>query len=229
MMAKLKIYPTREYLLECFDYKKENGELFWKRRPSSHFDGKTEWRVFNSRFTGKLAGCGCCDGRRVSVGKTIFFRHILIFIIETGRPPKNRLVKINGDFGDDRFSNLDIRNNGSVIRHTSGNFDAITTSNGKQSYAGRFSNPDDAQHKLAEIKEQIRKGHYVKKIRSAKNGFYGVRISAKGEIKAEIKVNGKKHNLGVFKSKQEASSAYQNAKKKNFRWCVCRNIAIQRK
>ena len=47
---------TQEYLRECLDYNENTGEFFWRERPKTHFKSKKSMKVFNSKFSGKLAG-----------------------------------------------------------------------------------------------------------------------------------------------------------------------------
>ena len=48
--------PTYEYLNECFDYNSETGILVWKVRPESHFKDKRASKIWNTRYSKKIAG-----------------------------------------------------------------------------------------------------------------------------------------------------------------------------
>ena len=45
-----------EILTESFTYDPENGKLFWKNRPLSHFSDQHWQRVFNAKYPGTEAG-----------------------------------------------------------------------------------------------------------------------------------------------------------------------------
>ena len=46
-MSKPKELPSQKYLLECFDYDQDTGELTWKKRPRHHFGSVGAWKSFN--------------------------------------------------------------------------------------------------------------------------------------------------------------------------------------
>ena len=97
---------TREYVLEAFDYDKETGKLFWKRRPRSHF--RTEWAQnnFNLRFAGKEAGCS--NGTRhsnVTIGSRHWPAHRIVWLWHTGELPK-LIDHIDRNPSNNRIENL---------------------------------------------------------------------------------------------------------------------------
>lgn len=57
---------TSEYLHEALSLEEPKGVLRWKVRPRSHFKTDAEWKSFNTRLAGKVAGSVCCKlGRLV--------------------------------------------------------------------------------------------------------------------------------------------------------------------
>ena len=48
--------PTQKYLQECFIYDAENGKLYWASRPDDHFDTYGIKKLWDTSYTGKLAG-----------------------------------------------------------------------------------------------------------------------------------------------------------------------------
>ena len=67
--------PPLSFLCECFDYKSDTGEFFWKRRPTHHFPDQEHADSWNTRHAGRQTftwrdeeGYGRCevmyDGRR---------------------------------------------------------------------------------------------------------------------------------------------------------------------
>lgn len=55
MFTRQQIF-TKEFLNECFTY--ENGFLYWKKRPLSHFKSEKSYKNF-SKFINKKAGFFC--------------------------------------------------------------------------------------------------------------------------------------------------------------------------
>ena len=52
-----KQLPPRSFLLECFEYFPDSGELRWKKRPLEHFPGKPgEFTRWNNRYAGTIVG-----------------------------------------------------------------------------------------------------------------------------------------------------------------------------
>jgi hypothetical protein len=67
--------PPLSFLVECFDYRSETGEFFWKRRPARHFQEPEHADSWNKRHAGNPAFVGrdkegyrrcevLCNGRR---------------------------------------------------------------------------------------------------------------------------------------------------------------------
>ena len=67
--------PPLSFLVECFDYRSETGEFFWKRRPAHHFQEPDHADNWNKQHAGNPAFVGrdkdgyrwcevLCDGRR---------------------------------------------------------------------------------------------------------------------------------------------------------------------
>lgn len=47
--------PPREFLVECFDYRPETGEFFWKARPEHHFPSAAVCQMWNAQRAGNRA------------------------------------------------------------------------------------------------------------------------------------------------------------------------------
>jgi hypothetical protein len=76
-------FPTLDYARQCF--REDNGRLYWKERPLSHFASEGMWRRFHKRFAGKESGtsysdeygytryrvCITCNGRQFSINRSI--------------------------------------------------------------------------------------------------------------------------------------------------------------
>ena len=106
---------TQEYLKECFTYNHDTGDVFWKKRPSHHFNSSNGQAVSNARTHGKQAGskyhekkCNksyyqCCI--RVKGVMVRYSLHRLIWILIHNETP-NEIDHINGNGMDNRLSNL---------------------------------------------------------------------------------------------------------------------------
>lgn len=48
-------YPSIELVSQCFIY--QDGILYWKERPRSHFACDQAWKMWNTRYANEEAGC----------------------------------------------------------------------------------------------------------------------------------------------------------------------------
>lgn len=65
--------PPISYLRECLQYDPAIGELRWKTRPEYHFFSERQWRRWNTRYAGAIAGSLKADGnRRVSIDDRLY-------------------------------------------------------------------------------------------------------------------------------------------------------------
>lgn len=104
---------TQEYLHECFRYNHALGVLIWKERPINHFNTKHGWKVFNSLYAGKIAGCKhFCKSVNgyywhIRLDGTLLKRSRLVFIYQGGEIPTGFVIDhISGDTLDDKLNNL---------------------------------------------------------------------------------------------------------------------------
>lgn len=103
-----KPLPTQEYLLECFEYVYETGELVWKRRPVSHFKTTTASKSWHTQFVGKVAGhYHSRNGYlEIRLNKDLYKGHRIVWKLLRGTDPEGMLDHINGDVADNRIENL---------------------------------------------------------------------------------------------------------------------------
>jgi len=128
--------PTQEYLKECFEY--EDGHLFWRERPATHFHNYRNYTYFNTRFAGAKAGSK--DKRTgytyIAINEVRYLTHRIVYKIHTGVDP-NIIDHINRIRTDNRFENLrsgtqadNIRNSISCIKNKSGHLNIHETVDG---------------------------------------------------------------------------------------------------
>lgn len=96
---------THEKALSLFEYDKENGRLFWRRRPLSDFKNKRACNTWNGKLAGKEVGCINDGYRAFNIDGVSYKTHRVIWFIETGEWP-NEVDHDNGDTQDNRFANL---------------------------------------------------------------------------------------------------------------------------
>ena len=119
-----KALPTKEELLDMFDYSPDTGILTWRLRPPG-FPRAAWW---NSRFGGKPAGSTHSDQRyiRVMIQNAHHFAHRIIWKMVHGVDP-GFIDHINGNPEDNRIVNLrdvsldeNLRNKSIYKNNTSG-------------------------------------------------------------------------------------------------------------
>ena len=98
-----KALPTKEELLDMFDYSPDTGILTWRFRPAG-FPRAAWW---NSVYAGKQAGGLHSDGKyiRVMIQNVHHFAHRVIWKMVHGVDP-GYIDHINGVYSDNRIENL---------------------------------------------------------------------------------------------------------------------------
>jgi len=101
---------TQEYLKECFNYNPETGVLIWKKRPITHFKNERCYKIFNTKYSLKPAGCIEKGIRRTpyivaSINNKSHRVHRLIWKLVTGYDA-NQIDHPNGNGIDNRWCNL---------------------------------------------------------------------------------------------------------------------------
>lgn len=109
-----------DYLNECFDADFEAGKLFWKVRPSDHFETIEGWFRFNRIFSGKRAevllrskylGVQLMRSRFAPYG--MLASHRVLWAMRNGSIPSGMVIDhINGDCKDNRECNLRLASHG---------------------------------------------------------------------------------------------------------------------
>lgn len=162
---------TQTYLKEILDYNPDTGVFTWKVRDKKYFKNEGSYKIWNTRFSGKIAGSIKTnkDGYRylqITINKKLYLAHRLAWLYVYGVWPKNQIDHINGCSLDNRIHNLrDVTNqvNSCNQKKHKNNKSGITgvswhrstnkwivrgsiTINGKRKriYLGLFENIDDA-------------------------------------------------------------------------------------
>lgn len=117
--------PTRKYLLECFIYNPETGDLVWKKRPISHFRNEHVMKVWNSKHSNKIAGTKVSGYINILIDKVAYRSHRLIWKIIYGEDPNKLIDHINGIRDDNRIENLRL----ATYSENSRNINKLTKSN----------------------------------------------------------------------------------------------------
>lgn len=105
-MNKRRLLPSKSNLHALFDYNKVTGSLRWKYRPLKLFSDKRSYKIWNTRYAGKEAGCFVDkDGVRVTLGDESYAAHRIIYKMITGLEPSHIDHK-NLNAADNKFSNL---------------------------------------------------------------------------------------------------------------------------
>jgi hypothetical protein len=78
--------PAPGYLRECFEYRTEEGALYWKERPAAHFRCSRDQLCWNLRWAGRRAGY-----REVKLDRRTYKEHRLIFALVHDRWPEGVL------------------------------------------------------------------------------------------------------------------------------------------
>lgn len=110
--SKLKDYPSLEYLNECFEYCSSDGSLLWKKRPVSHFPDSRACNIWNTKYSGNIAGRTYTNRngksyKDVSICNSAYQQHRIVYILHHGSIDKElQIDHINGNSTDNRIDNL---------------------------------------------------------------------------------------------------------------------------
>ncbi len=113
---KFKTLPSADLLREMFDVNRETGVLTWRERPVDHFTSEHGQKIFNTKYSGRVAGTLSLrrGGRKyltVNLGRNHranhFLVHRIVWTILNGEMPEGMDIDhINGNGTDNRPENL---------------------------------------------------------------------------------------------------------------------------
>jgi HNH endonuclease/AP2 domain len=103
-----KHLPPVEYLRACLRYEPDTGKLFWRERPTSHFETEGMWNTWNKRFAGTEAfhapqSTGHFNG---TLDWVHYSAHRVIWKLVTGEEPPRIVDHEDRDPQNNRWVNL---------------------------------------------------------------------------------------------------------------------------
>lgn len=116
---------TVDYLNECLRY--ENGKLFWRNRPLSHFQSEKSYKTWTKRFAGSECGSPNSKHNKMAYlrfgikldGKVrLFLVHRVIWALCTGSFPSKLIDHLDGDILNNQISNLRDVSNQDNLKNT---------------------------------------------------------------------------------------------------------------
>jgi len=182
---------SQTYLKECLDYNPSTGSFTWKERPAHHFKPGKYAAAWNRMHAGKMAGCINNKGYRyIGINCVCYKAHRLAWLYVHGAFPKEGIDHINGNYGDNRLSNLreaDVAENGKnrkrsctnssgvtgVVLKPKGKYQADICVNGKRLHLGTFPTFEEAVRvrKEAEVKYGFHENHDRASNRGLAHGY----------------------------------------------------------
>lgn len=94
-------------LKELIDYDPETGLFTWLPRKRDWFKSVGQWKNWNGRYPGSVAGTVGKKGyRTIAIHDKLYKAHRLAWFYVHGRWPTDQIDHINGDRDDNRITNL---------------------------------------------------------------------------------------------------------------------------
>lgn len=98
---------SQAILRELLRYNGLTGVFTWRRRARHHFTRSNQWRNWNARYPGTIAGrVGERGYRQIAVLDHLYAAHRLAWLYVYGNLPVQQIDHINGHRDDNRIANL---------------------------------------------------------------------------------------------------------------------------
>lgn len=98
---------TQEILQTLLHYDPETGVFTWRSRPREMFLCDGDFKKWNTRYSGKVAGkSSSMKYRQIMIRPHLFYAHRLAWLYVYGDWPPHEIDHANGDGHDNRISNL---------------------------------------------------------------------------------------------------------------------------
>ena len=159
--------PSQKYLLECFQYNPDSGELSWNTRPPSHFSNLVAYKKWCTRRKNSPTVINAlCNGYYgIRLDGPAFYVHRLIWKLAFGEDP-SYIDHINNNKLDNRLSNL------RQVTHSLNNHNRPVRKDNKLQVKGVYQRKDTLKFQ-AEIrvnKQKINLGCYTT-LEDAQNAY----------------------------------------------------------
>jgi hypothetical protein len=159
--------PDIEFVNQCVIYDPDTGIFTWRERPREHFPDKRAWRIWNTRYAGKVAGQRhvMCHSEHVYWTLTLNYRrvraHRIAWLLFYGDDPwPLEIDHIDGVTLDNRISNLRLATSQQQRFNRHGHRDSLSgiigvsphgsgyvariAANGRHIYLGKFPTIEEA-------------------------------------------------------------------------------------
>ncbi|MEN3257550.1 HNH endonuclease signature motif containing protein [Sodalis endosymbiont of Spalangia cameroni] len=112
-MKSIKDTFDVDYLRKCIAYSPKTGLAIWKNRPREHFTKQRIWKMWNTSYADKVAGCMGEKGYLViRIDGELFRLHRIIWTLFYGADPGSfQIDHINHIKTDNRILNLRLVDN----------------------------------------------------------------------------------------------------------------------
>src|SRR4029077_7724268 len=112
--------PSFAYLRQCFNYNRRSGLIHWKERPREHFSTDGDWKKWNTRYAGTIAGNITVHGYRcIAIGHRIYRSPRIIWKLVTGEEPPEQIDHKDTNSLNDAWANLRIATQPEQSQNTS--------------------------------------------------------------------------------------------------------------
>ena len=161
-------------LEQLFVYLPKHGLLIYREKPREAFPSKAHWISWNRAYSGKTATYSHCGYLAVNVGRRRVLAHRVIWALQTGAWPDDRIDHRNGEGTANRLENLRPATMPQQMQNKAGyknNFSSGLTGaswskahrrwvsyinvGGKRRHLGYFDTPEEAHSAYLKAKQEL--------------------------------------------------------------------------